>query len=455
MNTYPVRIKEVTINDFMNIESGTISFVNPNDNYLMSILGLYGQNGSGKTALINALDILKYAISGSPVPSEYSECVRVGFPCSTFVYTFLIRKDDESAEEAVYTFSMAKEKTADNSSGKVIIFGEVLKTRLYREKDERMGRIIDTSVGDTVSPKSKKLLLFGKDSDRRLCDIKEAALKESRSFIFSDEIISLINFKDSDETSVFYYEIIGSLRTFGTDYLFVINTSNNALVAMNAEPLNFKIGKGGGTIAIPINGSTVFPEKELSLIKELLDRINIVLKTIIPGLHISVEDLGETTLYTGDKGVIIRLMSQRDGVKVPFSRESEGIKKLVSILQLLTAVFNNPGVTVAIDELDTSIFEYLLGEILNILSESGQGQLIFTAHNLRPLETLDKGFIAFTTTDRKNRFIRLRNIKETNNLRSLYYRNIVINDNYDNLYDVTRNHEIALAFFEAGGTNDE
>ena len=48
------------------------------------------------------------------------------------------------------------------------------------------------------------------------------------------------------------------------------------------------------------------------------------------------------------------------------------------------------------------VFEYLLGEMLNIISEKGKGQLIFTSHNLRPLETIDKGFIAFTTTNPKS-----------------------------------------------------
>ncbi len=62
-----------------------------------------------------------------------------------------------------------------------------------------------------------------------------------------------------------------------------------------------------------------------------------------------------------------------------------GIKKIVSILQLLIVVYNNPSITVAIDELDSGIFESLLGELLNIISEKGKGQLIFTSHNLRPL----------------------------------------------------------------------
>ena len=78
----------------------------------------------------------------------------------------------------------------------------------------------------------------------------------------------------------------------------------------------------------------------------------------------------------------------------------------VSQIKDLIMVYNNPSITVAIDELDSGIFEYLLGELLNIISEKGKGQLIFTSHNLRPLETIDKGFIAFTTW--YNRFYRFR-----------------------------------------------
>lgn len=36
-------------------------------------------------------------------------------------------------------------------------------------------------------------------------------------------------------------------------------------------------------------------------------------------------------------------------------------------------MYNNPSITVVIDELDSGIFEYLLGEILKIISEKGQG----------------------------------------------------------------------------------
>ena len=113
-------------------------------------------------------------------------------------------------------------------------------------------------------------------------------------------------------------------------------------------------------------------------------------------------------------------------------------------------VYNESSITVAIDELDSGVFEYLLGEILSIISEKGCGQLIFTSHNLRPLETLDRGFIAFTTTNPNNRYIRMTNIKTNNNLRDFYYRDIVLGEQNEPVYETTNNAEIALAFREAG-----
>ena len=151
-----------------------------------------------------------------------------------------------------------------------------------------------------------------------------------------------------------------------------------------------------------------------------------------------------------NKGVKIQLMSLKNEKAIPLKYESEGIKKIISILQLLIVVYNRSSITVAIDELDAGVFEYLLGELLCIISEKGKGQLIFTSHNLRPLETLDRGFIAFTTTNPSNRYIRMSNIKDNNNLRDLYFRDIILGEQSEELYDPTNNSEIALAFREAG-----
>ena len=178
--------------------------------------------------------------------------------------------------------------------------------------------------------------------------------------------------------------------------------------------------------------------------------MNIVLQQIIPGLTIDVRELGNQLLPNSIQGCQIEFVSQKNSKEIPLRYESEGIKKIISILQLLICVYNQSSITVAIDELDSGVFEYLLGELLRIISEKGKGQLIFTSHNLRPLETLDRGFIAFTTTNPQNRYIRLNNLKTNNNLRDFYYRDIVLGERKESVYERTNNSEIALAFREAG-----
>ena len=77
--------------------------------------------------------------------------------------------------------------------------------------------------------------------------------------------------------------------------------------------------------------------------------------------------------------------------------------------------------------------------------------MIFTSNNLRPLETIDRGFVAFTTTNPENRYIRLTNVKDNNNLRDFYYRDIILGSQKEDLYDLTNNYKISLAFKKAGG----
>ena len=83
-------------------------------------------------------------------------------------------------------------------------------------------------------------------------------------------------------------------------------------------------------------------------------------------------------------------------------------------------------ITLAIDELDSGIYEYLLGELLRIMQNSGKGQLIFTSHNLYPLETLESSSIVFTTTNVDDRYTRIGSVRATNNLRSMYLREVIL-----------------------------
>ncbi len=68
-----VRLHKIWINNFKNVEYGHLNFENSRKSYKASVLGLYGQNGSGKTALIDAVSLLKLALSGRPVRSTIAK----------------------------------------------------------------------------------------------------------------------------------------------------------------------------------------------------------------------------------------------------------------------------------------------------------------------------------------------------------------------------------------------
>jgi len=482
MEKTSVRLAGITIHNFKNVGDGSLSFENKRKNYKASLLGLYGQNGSGKTALIDAIKLLKYALCGSKIPVGFADYINVDAESATLIYEFQVGRDDEKTM-VVYQFSIkavqditetntqSGDKVSENK--KVCIYEEVLKCQTLSDKQTRYGRLIDTNTSEVFLPRPKKALLIGKDKavNTDLLVIKKLAEESSRSFIFSAELLTVIRKNvdivskktDSEKTSkenelLYYFHLIEAIVDFGNHELFIINTQTSGMISLKAQPFIFKYEEGktktSGTIMIPLEHTAAIPKQARNVVGTVIDRMNKVLVKIIPGLTISVKDLGTEILKNGEEACRIQLMSNKNSKEIPLSYESEGIKKIVSILQLLIVVYNDPSITVAVDELDAGVFEYLLGELLRIISERGKGQLIFTSHNLRPLETLDRGFVAFTTTNPEKRYVRMTNVKENNNLRDFYYRDIMLGEQDDKLYDHTNNSEIAFAFREAGEVND-
>ena len=470
-----VRITNISIKNFKNVNRGEISLVNSRKNFKASVLGLYGQNGSGKTALIDALELLKGALCEFEISDKFADYINVDSDSAEIEYSFDVVLD-ETVYPVVYRLTLMREIVQDSGNSesaieerercKAKISNEVLRCQRKTPGGKlRMGRLIDTGSTAVFVPKSKFDLLVGgnKETSTDLLVSKKLSQKTAKSFLFSKDLLNAIRKKYSEQSKTEYQEskelthylaLIESLVKFGNSELFVINTANSGLISLNAQPLAFRIQgrKTGtlGTIAVPIEEPSVIPEEMFHVTEAVIGNMNIVLEKIVPGLTIAVKDLGSQLMPNGSAGKRIELVSKKNSKEIPLKYESEGIKKIVSVLQLLVVVYNQKSITVAIDELDSGVFEYLLGELLRIISEKGKGQLIFTSHNLRPLETIDRGFVAFTTTNPDNRYIRLANVKENNNLRDFYYRDIILGEQDDAVYDLTNNAEIALAFREAG-----
>ena len=453
-----VRIVSIMLQNFKNVVFGNIHLENSQGANKTSVIGLYGQNGSGKTALIDAIELLKYTLCGMSVPDKFADYININADSAALSFDFRI-KTTLGFHTITYKFDITAvpDDTAQNSNStswnrkKIMIKNEQIKCPILTEKGNRIGCLIDTNGGNVFLPKNKMLLLTGKINDIDMLVAKKVAAVSSRSFIFSRELLTVIFSREAEMNMLelnFYVSILKSLVRFGNYNLFIVNTLNSGLISLNAQPLIFKYGTEIKTLMLLNEAPMLIRHKDKELAQSVINSINIVLKQIVPGLTIGISEIGTQLMDNGEPGDLIQLMSRNN--RITLKNESEGIKKIISILHLLIAVYNNPSITVAIDELDNGIFEYLLGELLRIISEKGKGQLIFTSHNLRPLETLDKNFVVFTTTNPKKRYVRMKNVKCNNNLRDFYYRDIMLGEQTEELYNAANNAEIAFAFREAG-----
>lgn len=474
-----VRFERISIDDLKNVHHGEISFLNPRRQEGASVLGLYGQNGSGKSTLIDALEMTGLCMRGSRLSGGYAQLISADASHGAIKCELSIsRPSDNEIYHVVYSFKIEKDlvdyieddskpKKDDEEQFTIHIYDERLAMSIHTpDKISRMTTFIDTSAKlEVFEPAVKFQELVGNNSETflELSVEKRLANRESRSFIFSNKLIHAIREKhkeedDASENARYAIRIIEALNRFARFQLFILNASDAGLLSINELPFSFRIVGSktiSGRILLPMEGTRAIPERFFEPLNSAFDNMNIVLRELIPGLEVSMHQSGTEVLNNGETGIRVQLISKRGETAIPLGCESEGIKRIVSFLHLLILMFNDPSVTTAIDEIDSGVFEYLLGELLGIVSEHGQGQLIFTSHNLRPLETIDRGFIAFTTTNRNNRYIRMSKVKASNNLRDFYYRDIVLGGQKETLYEPTHNGEIELAFIEAGAVCEE
>jgi AAA15 family ATPase/GTPase len=71
------------------------------------ILGIYGQNGSGKTAVIEALSLAKDLLSANPLPQGTSDSIAQSAEASSCLLVFFIGDENEGIL-AEYAFAVTR-----------------------------------------------------------------------------------------------------------------------------------------------------------------------------------------------------------------------------------------------------------------------------------------------------------------------------------------------------------
>lgn len=438
-----IQIQSITLNHFKNVAHGSVDFKN-------HILGVYGQNGSGKTAIINALELLQILARGESLHPAMAHYILQGQNSSECTFVFNILDGDIIIKTLSYTFTIER-----HPESRLQVVAEQLVEKVTNKKQVTIVKYEKNNESQWLTPAADwKTITSNKDFAIKLGVLREIAGKERRSFIFSNDFSKIV--KESQLVDVERINTIEQLKHFANENLFVIRNNGNGPFNLDFSlPFNFKHKEkenlAYGTIQISLTSPTVYSKPIFDIISNTFTELNIVLQEIVPGLKVVVQNEGPQQTPDGKEGVRFELLSQRDdNPAIPLLFESEGIKKIISILSLLISVYNNPSTFLAVDELDAGVFEFLLGEILEIIEEKANGKLLFTSHNLRPLEMIKKESLIFTTTNPENRYTRLSGLQTNNNPRSVYLRSISLGGQKDPIYQETNHFKIARAFRKAG-----
>lgn len=442
-----IKIKKIKVQNLRNVRHGEMVLTVDFETFLKAnVVGLYGQNGSGKTTIVDAFGLLKALISGwiaeIKLPSQEKKLIMAGEDTASIEFDFLVEN-----QFGTFFLNYYVELQADENRLYTIV-----ERLVYRENEKgKRSKILINVTEEDIQLRKASLSDMNEKTRIQLLVIHQLSKKQYMSFVFHKDLKPLLQ----DKLSALEMQLLHNVAIDFNQDLHVVNNQNIApLFEERSMPFSIHLEKTRGSIPYNLKGPALLPEDTFYVLCEVIEQSNQVLSAIIPGLSIKIHVLTKQTMDNGEKGIRFEFLSQRGERELPLRTESEGILKIISVLSVLIAVYNNPNACVVIDELDSGVFEYLLGELLTVIDEGGKGQLIFTSHNLRVLEVLAIKNLWFTTTNEDRRYIQLKGIKEVNNARDVYLRAIQLGGQDEEVYKETKTFKIKRAFRKAGVQRD-
>ena len=233
-----VRITKISMQNFKNVENGEIIF--SQDEYDNSILGIFGQNGTGKTVLIDAISIFKELAQGNGLPRDVLEFVNISHDFFTIEYQFKIKWENE---ETSVTYSICLRKNEKEKEG-------ILTEILNREKDE--GRNVE--------------------------------LFKNEKQIKQNEVFRSSLFFESTDACLSTTDVISSLRKFATKYLHIIYTEYNAVNLWKFPVFSDQL------ILCDVENDILRIRKDQSNnLKTSIEQVNFIMDTLVLGTKIEAD----------------------------------------------------------------------------------------------------------------------------------------------------------------------
>ena len=383
--------KEIELSFYKKTIRRPVDFSNYN------IKAIYGMNGTGKTAIISSIDILKNILldenylGNSFVQKKLKELINKRTKKCNFTVDFVVDYTDKKALK-YYRYKVDLEE----KQGRFYIARENLSGRKSLAGKEEFEVLLDVENGT---------ILFAKDS---YSDFEKEFIENSKNLLTNSSACSLmprllVNYDRDRLIDLMSDEMFFALLTLllfassisvymdiedeHTEFLF-----DDFMDRLNAEDESFPVMERILKEAYSYNktridqlGSkkTFVHKDEFSKYKGLISQLETFLKVFKNDLkRIKIEKQDDKDYY------VCNLLLEYNNYSVDAEFESTGIKKLIRLFSNLRDMYN--GKIVFVDEMDSNIHDVYLCAILEFLSEYGEGQLCFTSHSIGPMDVLKK-----------------------------------------------------------------
>ncbi|MEE1518234.1 MAG: hypothetical protein UF228_11635 [Lachnospiraceae bacterium] len=368
-----------------------------------NIKGIYGMNGSGKSGIVTAVDILKNVLMN---PGYLNNPI-----VQKNLHEIINKKMSELCIEVEFISNLAEPilhlgyslTLARDAVGKYVISYEKLSIKKAKDNEMIVCEIRDGEFDFVVDEETD---IFAQEF-----------LKKTANLLSANSICSLLMEKvliseeigcKKDEST--FYLMLGMLWLFSTKLYICMeqsddhrehiaytafdyvdngnfNISNLMKSFVHSDRFNLKIITGTKNI-VPIDKYENFKET----VNKLSGFIRIFKSDL---LGIEIDSKINKDVYMCD------LIMVYDSYKIHAEYESTGIKKLIRLYAYLKKMVE--GEIVFIDEFDSNLHDVYLCALLEYLMEYGEGQICFTTHNVGPMDILkrNKKSIDFLSVDHK------------------------------------------------------